>query len=101
MLFGTSKLYADDVMATKAGDLLFLLNIDSNVLYGIFRAKSDVRKNIMPEAWQGKYPYQVEVEQIGTLQTLKKAKTLLRKLGIESYKPLNSSLTKQLLAFFH
>jgi DNA modification methylase len=100
MLFGTSKLYADDAMATKSGDILFLLNVNSNVLHGIFRAKSDGRQNIVPEAWKGKYPYQVEVEQLGNIQTLKKAKTLLKKLGIESHKSLNDSMTKRLLTFF-
>ena len=68
MLFATSKIYADDALAVKKGDVLFLLNIDSNVLHGIFRAKSDGRQNIVPEAWKGKYPYQVEVEQIGNLR---------------------------------
>src|SRR4030042_3340494 len=57
MLFGTSKIYADDALAVKKGDLLFLLNIDSNVLHGIFRAKSDGKQSIAPEAWKGKYPY--------------------------------------------
>jgi len=41
MLFGTSKLYADDVLSVKSGDLLFLLNVNSTVLHRIFRAKSD------------------------------------------------------------
>jgi DNA modification methylase len=54
----------------------------------------------VPEAWKGKYPYQVEVEQLGNIQTLKKAKTLLKKLGIESHKSLNDSMTKRLLTFF-
>jgi len=49
-LFGTSKLYADDVLSVKSGDLLFLLNVNSNVLHGIFRAKSGGRQNIIPEA---------------------------------------------------
>jgi DNA modification methylase len=100
MLFGTNKLHSDDVMATKAGDLLFLLNVNSDVLHGIFRAKSDGRKDIMPEAWKGRYPYQVEVEQLGAFQTLKKAKTLLKKLGIKSHQSLNGSMTKLLLTFF-
>jgi len=100
MLFGTSKLYADDVLAVKSGDLLFLLNVNSNVLYGVFRARSDGRKNIVPEAWKGKYPYQVEVEPIGNIQTIEKAKDMLKKLGIEWHKPLDSSMTKRLLTIF-
>jgi DNA modification methylase len=100
MLFGTSKLYADDALAVKAGNILFLLNVNSNIMHGVFRAKSDGRQNIVPEAWKGKYPYQVEVEQIGNLQTLKKAKILLKKLGIESHRSLDDSMTKRLLTFF-
>ena len=100
MLFGTSKLYADDALAVKKGDILFLLNVNSNVMHGIFRAKSDGRQNIVPNAWKGKYPYQVEVEQIGNLQTLKKAKILLNKLRIESHRSLDDPMTKRLLTFF-
>ena len=36
MLFGTSKTYADDALTVKKGDLLLLLNIDTNVLHGVF-----------------------------------------------------------------
>src|SRR3989337_533164 len=95
MLFGTSKLYADDALSVKTGDILFLLNVNSNVLHGIFRAKADGRQNLVSEAWKGKYPYQVEVEQLGNLQSLKKAKTLLEKLGIKSHISLDDSMTKR------
>lgn len=100
MLFGTSKIYADDALAVKKGDLLFLLNVDSNVLHGVFRSKSDGKQNIVSEAWKGKYPYQVEVEQMGNLQTLKKARILLKKLGVESHRSLSDSITKRLLTLF-
>jgi DNA modification methylase len=99
-LFGTSKLYADDALMTRSGDLLFLLNISSDVLYGIFRAKSDGRKDIAPEAWKGKYPYQVEVEPLGNVQTIGNAKKTLQKLGIEWHKPLTEPMTQQLLGLF-
>jgi DNA modification methylase len=100
MLFGTSKLYASDVLAVKSGDILFLLNVNSNLLYGIFRARSDGRQNIVPEAWKGKYPYQVEVEPLGDIQTIKNAKNILSKRGIKWHKPLNDSMTEHLLALF-
>lgn len=100
MLFGTSKLYAADVLAVKSGDILFLLNVNSNALHGVFRAKSDGQQNVVPEAWKGKYPYQVEVEPLGNIQTMKNAKSILQKLGIEWHKPLNVSMTERLLAFF-
>jgi DNA modification methylase len=100
MLFGTGKLYADDAMATKPGDILFLFNVKSNVLHGIFRAKSDGKRNIVPDAWKGKYPYQVEVEPLGKIDAIKNAKEVLQKLGIEWHKPLDSLMTERLLAFF-
>jgi len=99
-LFGTSKFYASDVLEVKSGDLLFLLNVNSDVLYGIFRAKSDGRQNIVPEAWKGKYPYQVEVEPIGDVQAVKDAKKALQKSGVEWHKPLSASMAERLLTFF-
>jgi DNA modification methylase len=100
MLFGTSKLYAADVLSVKSGDLLFLLNVNSDVLYGIFRAKSDGRQNIVPEAWKGKYPYQVEVEPIGNVQAVKDAKKALQKSGVEWHKPLSALMAERLLTSF-
>jgi len=100
MLFGTNKLYASDVLSVKTGDILFLLNVNSNALHGIFRAKSDGRHSIVPEAWKGKYPYQVEVEPLGNIETIKNAKSTLKKLGVEWHKPLSIAMTGRLLAFF-
>ena len=100
MLFGTNKLYADDVLSVKSGDFLFLLNVNSNVLRGVFRAKSDGRRNIVPEAWKGKYPYQVEVEPFGNVQTMENAKNVLTKLGIEWHKPLDISMAERLITLF-
>jgi DNA modification methylase len=100
MLFGTSKLYAADVLAVKTGDLIFLLNVNSDKLHGIFHAKSDGRQNIVPEAWKGKYPYQVEVEPLGNIQTIEHSKKVLKSLGVEWHKPLNDAMTQDLLGFF-
>jgi len=74
LLFGTNKVYAPGAMRVKKGDFLFLLNLDSDVLYGIFRAASHAQVNIEPEAWSGRYPYQVRVEPIGEIVSLKNAK---------------------------
>ncbi|NIR87225.1 hypothetical protein GWO13_06505 [Candidatus Bathyarchaeota archaeon] len=43
------------------GDKLFLYNIDSGNLYGIFEAASEGAENIAPRAWGGRYPAQVKV----------------------------------------
>lgn len=56
MVFSTNKIYADKMLKVKEGDALFLYNVDTDTLYGVYRAKSEGRKNIIPEAWGGKYP---------------------------------------------
>lgn len=81
-LFGTSKLYGAAAIRVKKGDFLFLLNLDSDLLYGVFKATTEAGFNIVPEAWNGKYPYQVKVEPLGEIVPLKDAKKLLKKLGV-------------------
>jgi hypothetical protein len=39
MLFATSRVYGENVLKIKRGDLLFLLNLDTNTLYGTFLAQ--------------------------------------------------------------
>lgn len=82
MLFATNKLYGDNVFQLKKGDLLFLYNMDKNVLYGIFKAKSDGKKDLIPNAWGGKYPYQIEIEEINGTKVIADAKKILSKLGL-------------------
>jgi DNA modification methylase len=77
MLFATSRVYGESVLKIKKGDILFLFNLDTDTLYGTFIAKSAGAKNIVPEAWNGKYPYQVQVSTNGKMNTLKGAKKLL------------------------
>lgn len=99
MLFSTNKVYEDKIFAVKKGDTLFLLNVESDVLYGTFRARSDGRKNIIPEAWGGRYPYQVEVEKCGEINAVKNAKIVLSKLGISWKKVLDENKTKLLTTY--
>lgn len=99
MLFSTNKVYADKALQVKKGDILFLLNFDTDTLYGVFRAKSDGRKDIVPEAWGGKYPYQVEVEKDGEIKIVKHAKKILSKMGISWRSGLDEKRTKLLLSY--
>jgi len=82
MLFATSKVYGEGVLKVKKGDALFLLNLDTDVLYGTFKAKSAGAKDIVPEAWNGRYPYQVQVTKNGAVLSLKGAKKVLSSSGI-------------------
>jgi DNA modification methylase len=100
MLFSTNKVYANKALQTKKGDYLFLFNMDSDRLYGIFKAKSDGKKDIVPEAWHGKYPYQVEVEKEGNINSIKNAKKLLSRLNINWREQLPPAMTKALLNCF-
>ncbi len=82
MLFATSRVYGESVLKIKIDDLLFLLNLETDTLYGTFRAKSDGSKDIVPEAWKGRYPYQVQVARNGSVHALAAAKKVLSGIGI-------------------
>ena len=75
LLFGSSKVNGAVAMRVKKGDFLFLWNLDSDLLFGMFRAATDAQLNIAPEAWGGNYPYQVKVEPLGKIVPLKDAKS--------------------------
>lgn len=82
MLFATSRVYGENVLKIKKGDLLFLLNLDADTLHGTFKAKSAGAKEIVPEAWKGRYPYQVEVSSSGSMHSLAGAKKVLSSIGV-------------------
>ena len=90
MLFATNKLYGENVLKIKKGDLLFLLNIDTDVLYGTFRAKSNGGKDLVPDAWKGRYPYQVMVQKNGKAGSIKDAKKIISAMGPAWHEPLDS-----------
>ena len=88
MLFGVGKLYRPIVIRIRKGDLLFLNNIDTDTLYGVFKAVSDGDLNIQPDAWNGRYPYQVKAELLGEKIALKNSKRTLNKFKIERNTPI-------------
>jgi hypothetical protein len=45
-LFATDKVYGPIVIRIRKGDLLFLHNLDSDILWGIFKAVTDGSFNI-------------------------------------------------------
>lgn len=96
-LFGTNKIYSDKVLLIEKGDILFLLNIDTDTIFGPFIADSKGGKNIVPEAWQGRYPYQVKVVTNGEIKSLKNAKQILSKLNIEWQTHIVDSKKTQIL----
>jgi len=94
-LFGSGKAYGPAVLRIKRGDVLLLNNLDKDILYGVYRAASDGGLNIQPEAWHGKYPYQVRVEIPTSTFELSNAKKILRKVEWSS----NTILSGDRLAY--
>lgn len=96
MLFATNRVYGESVLKIKKGDLLFLLNLDTDTLYGTFLATSDGAKNIVPEAWGGRYPYQVRISRNGEVHSLSGAKRVLSRNGISWHGVLDNELAQSL-----
>jgi DNA modification methylase len=88
LLFGTEKQYGPIVLRVRGGDLLFLHNLDTDTLYGVFKAASNGDFNIQPDAWNGKYPYQVKVKILGEIIKTKNADKILDKFGLQRNTPL-------------
>lgn len=96
MLFATSHVYGENVLKIKRGDLLFLFNLDTDTLYGTFLARSNGAKDIVPEAWKGRYPYQVQVSHNGKVHSLVGAKKVLSITGITWHDMLNGEMAQSL-----
>jgi DNA modification methylase len=96
MLFATNHVYGENVLKIKRGDLLFLLNLDTDTLYGTFLARSDGAKDIMPEAWEGRYPYQVSISCNGEVHSLAGAKKILSSNGITWHSMLKGEMAQSL-----
>lgn len=99
MLFASGKLYGDRVLAVKKGDPLFLLNLDTDTIHGAFLAKSDGKKDIEPEAWSGRYPYQVRVARDGATISAKNAKKILAKMEVSWRDSLTPEAAGALLSY--
>lgn len=100
MLFGTDRTYGPVVIRIRKGDLLFLNNLDTDNLQGVFRATTDGGFNIEPKAWKGRYPYQVRVESLGSQITIDNAARILKRFGITRNTPLHSKRLVALLDLF-
>lgn len=97
LLFATNRVYAPGFLRIKQGFFLFLFNLNSQKLYGIFRATSDASVSIEPAAWGGKYLYQVKVEPVHDIKCLKDGGKLLKKLGIQRAAPIGKKAMLKLI----
>jgi len=87
-LIGTNRVYGPIVIRVRTGDLLFLNNLSSNTLYGVFKATSDGGFNLEKTAFGGKYPYQVKFEILGDIIEIRNARDILRKFNLKRNTPL-------------
>ena len=99
-LFGAGKVYAPIVIRVRKEDLLFLNNLETDTLYGVFKAISDGDLNIQPEAWHGKYPYQVKVELLGKKITLNNSRRILKRFKIKRNTPIFGKKLMDLVNLF-
>lgn len=76
MLFAANRVYGENVLKIRKGDMLFLLNLETDTLYGTFRAASNGAKDLVPKAWNGRYPYQVQISRNGKLHSVRSAKRI-------------------------
>jgi hypothetical protein len=78
MLFGSTLEYEDKTLKVTKGALGFLLNLDTDVLFGVFEAVSDGGLEIEPGAWEGRFPAQVRVGWMEKCEPIKNAISLFR-----------------------
>lgn len=79
-LFGDKEWRLPYLKSIKKGDIGFLLNVARDQILGVFVAESDVRLNLDPNAWDGKFPAQVKVKLIDQLQRVNAASEKLEKI---------------------
>jgi len=100
MLFATEKTYGPIVIRIRKGDLLFLNNVDTDVIYGVFRAGSDGFFSMEPGIFNRKYPYQVSIECLGDKIKVNNTKKLLKQFGVKRNKPFLRDRLAELLKVF-
>jgi hypothetical protein len=57
-VFGSDKSWPLQVLK---GDFCLLHHYDAGSLFGLWRAESNGGRNLIPKAWNGKFPYQVKI----------------------------------------
>jgi DNA modification methylase len=99
MLFAANRVYGENVLKIRKGDMLFLLNLDTDTLYGTFRAAANGAKDLVPEAWKGRYPYQVQASRNAKVHSVKGVKKILSEANASWHVPLAPDQARQLSYF--
>ena len=101
MIFSSSKFYSDKVFKVKKGDILLLYNLDNDTIFGSFRATTDGSKDLEPNAWGGRYHYQVKVEKNGSMKILNNARKILKIIGVDWRKDVDDKRMNWLVEYLH
>ncbi|MGC8764589.1 MAG: DNA methyltransferase [Brevinematia bacterium] len=82
LTFCTSKIYGSKILSIKKGDFVFLYNLDTDELFGVFEATSDGFYDKNTDLFNGKYPYLVKVKLSDTLKKLENADKFFKTYNI-------------------
>jgi SpoVK/Ycf46/Vps4 family AAA+-type ATPase len=82
-LFGAFSSQYDQLKKVDIGDIGFLYNTHTEVLIGVFVAQSRAQSNIIPSAWNGKFPVQVKVRLLGKEKRLNNALDIFKQIGLK------------------
>jgi hypothetical protein len=78
-LFGSNKPWP---LQVKFGDYLLLHHIEAGALFGLWKAASDGKQNIVPKAWGRRFPYQVRIQSV-TAKPVEIPKALIEELKVD------------------
>ena len=78
-LFGSNKPWP---LQVKFGDYLLLHHIEAGALFGLWKAASDGKQNIIPKAWARRFPYQVRIQSV-TAKPVEIPKALIEELKLD------------------
>jgi DNA modification methylase len=98
LVFATNRIYSYKVFGVKEDDIVFLYNLDTDILWGTFKAKTSGKYDENLKIFDGKYPYYVIVEPIGRIKKLEKASKFFKKMGI-SWKDILTEQGAKLLSY--
>jgi DNA modification methylase len=82
LVFPQSVVYGYKVFAINPEDYIFLYNLDTDTLHGVFVAVTEGRYEPNLSLFNGKYPYYVKVKVAGEIKQLKNTKAFFNRIGI-------------------
>ncbi|GMH93666.1 hypothetical protein TL16_g12693 [Triparma laevis f. inornata] len=82
------------------GSILFLYQINAKEIEGPFKALSVIKKDIVPEAWEGKYKWQCKVDKLGSNVLKFSRQEVQHIIGNGRLNGLSEGKQQQLLEYF-